>query len=422
MKEKLVCFVVIILLLGVVYWCSCKKSKEGYADAMYINDLDNTMLQRPTFTSNLDPSNMNLRFDPHIYGGNVRGQAPPVEALASTNKQSGMGLSAFETIANYKTGQNYAYQSTVDTVGSPVTNSVLKAEKSAPTMYGTSIERFSPLTTNMQFGDQSYGNSVNQGSYQAGMNDAASFVNYSDFTRVGGNNGLNSTNKNMLLSQDLQMKASKNPASQDYQSFGTDFSYLAAGQNAQAEKMQQARKYKASLDNAVPNTLEYTLPSELLPAPDMRQSLMRDPSDPTNFMYDRTVFAPLKRRNINNVDFFRGDLDIVPIKTGWFDSTQTPQVDLVKGYFGYFNDIEEFQDLQDVAYSRTRDTMGNDTSQPSKKLDNLLSAINKDMTKPKLVYASPPPLDYGPLNKSYTEQNPWFNDLTATSNPTWAKP
>ncbi len=75
----------------------------------------------------------------------------------------------------------------------------------------------------------------------------------------------------------------------------------------------------------------YTDPSQLLPIPDIR-SCVKDPSDPENYMYDRTLFAPLKRRHGNiPVDFIRGDLYIEPIRTGWFDTPSIPSVDLQKG-------------------------------------------------------------------------------------------
>jgi hypothetical protein len=102
------------------------------------------------------------------------------------------------------------------------------------------------------------------------------------------------------------------------------------------------------------SSLDYTTPQELLPTPDMRQRLSKDPSDPSNFMYDRTLFAPLKPRNLNTADRIRGDLDIQPVKTGWFDIATNPKIDLIKGYLGSFKDIEEYTDLQDVIYERAR--------------------------------------------------------------------
>jgi hypothetical protein len=142
--------------------------------------------------------------------------------------------------------------------------------------------------------------------------------------------------------------------------------FAAMGSNFSVEADKTAQK---------PNTLEYTSPKELLPTPDMRSNaIMRDPSDPTNFMYDRTLFAPLKRRNRNEVDFFRGDLDITPLKIGYFDVATNPRVDLGKGYFGYYNDTEQFQDLQDITNSYRRDT-----EDGKMKATPLMNAITNDL-------------------------------------------
>jgi hypothetical protein len=214
----------------------------------------------------------------------------------------------------------------------------------------------------------------------------------------------------------MRVNSNKNPAGGDYDTIGSDFAYLATAGNAKQQQMQDTRKYKASLENTVPNTLEYTLPSELLPTPDMRQPLMRDPSDPSNFMYDRTVFAPLKSRNLNTPDRIRGDLDIQPIKIGYFDPANVPSIDLAKGYFGYYNDIEQTMDLQDIAYEKTY--CGDNTMTATQKTDNLITALNQDMLKPNVAYASPPPLNYGPLDQN---ANPWYNSASNVVNTTFAK-
>jgi len=185
----------------------------------------------------------------------------------------------------------------------------------------------------------------------------------------------------------LQTEA-KRPNSNDFASIGNEGTAQATKMNA------SATAYKASLNNYNPNTLKYTVPQDLLPAPDMRQPLARDPSDPSNFMYDRTVFAPLKKRNHNEADRIRGDLDIAPVKTGWFDIATVPTVDLVKGYFGYYNDIQEYQDLQDIAYTRAR----NSGESAGTALENLTSSMNKEMLKPRLAYATQPKLETSPDN------------------------
>jgi hypothetical protein len=60
----------------------------------------------------------------------------------------------------------------------------------------------------------------------------------------------------------------------------------------------------------------------------------KDPTDPSNYMYDRTLFAPLKRRNGGNqTDFIRGDIYVAPNKFGWFDVPSNPGTDLNPGFF-----------------------------------------------------------------------------------------
>jgi len=386
----------ICVILGGIYYCK-QNAKERYADIWYNGDLNNTMLQRPTFNANLDPHNPNMRFDPNVYGGFIKGASPPTGFLGADNLGSKGGvLGPNTTIDKYNTSRK-------------IENDTFKFAKGV----NNAREGFSPVL--FSSAGMTPNTPVFQGSYQAGMNDAASY----DFASEGSgyNDNLNSTNKKMQLNNAMNMRVNtnKNPASADYDTIGSDFAYLATAGNAKQQQMQDTRKYKASLDNAIPNTLEYTLPSELLPTPDMRQPLMRDPSDPSNFMYDRTVFAPLKSRNLNTPDRIRGDLDIQPIKTGFFDISTIPSIDLAKGYFGAFNDITQYTDLQDIAYEKT---YGGDTMASSQKADNLITALNKDMIKPNIAYASPPPLNYGPLDQN---ANPWYNSASNIVNTSFAK-
>ena len=384
----------ICVVLGGIYYYK-QNAKERYANVWYNGDLNNTILQRPTFNANLDPHNPNMRFDPNVYGGFIKGASPPTGFLATDNNGSkGGALGPQETIKRFNASQKMAN----NTFKSGINNA---REGFSPVLFSSAgISPDKPVV---------------QGTYQAGMTDAANY----DFASEGSdyNNNLTSTNKNMQLNNAMNMRvnANKNPASGDYDTIGSDFAYLATAGNAKQQQMQDTRKYKASLDNAVPNTLEYTLPSELLPTPDMRQPLMRDPSDPSNFMYDRTVFAPLKSRNLNTPDRIRGDLDIQPIKAGWFDISTVPTIDLSKGYFGAFNDITEYTDLQDIAYEKT---YGGDNMTATQKADNLITALNKDMLKPNIAYASPPPLNYGPLDQN---ANPWYNSASNVINTTFAK-
>jgi hypothetical protein len=397
-SDKFMCLMVLALVGGGIY--CLKNKKEGYANVWYNKNLDNTMLQRPTFNANLDPNNPNMRFDPNVYGGFIKGASPPTGFLAANNLDSKGGVMGPKLTIDRFQSQRAPQRDFQKGVNSA-------REGFTPVLYSSGGAQA-----------QSLGNSVYEGTYQAGMNDAASF----DFASEGSNynNGLTSSNQKMMLNNVMNMSTggNKNPASSNFDVVGSDFAYLATAGNVQQQKMQDTKKYKASLDNSVPNTLEYTLPSELLPTPDMRQPLMRDPSDPSNFMYDRTVFAPLKSRNLNTPDRIRGDLDIQPIKIGYFDVSTVPQIDLSKGYFGYYNDIEQTQDLQDIAYQKTRDTDGGDTMQSTQKLDRLLTALNQDMMKPKAVYATPPPLNFGPIKN---ESNPWYNNMTNTVNTAFAK-
>lgn len=106
-------------------------------------------------------------------------------------------------------------------------------------------------------------------------------------------------------------------------------------------------------------------PRDLLPAMDMTQNFARDTSDPTNFMYDRPIQAPSRRRRGNiTADFFRGDLYIEPRKSGpdgaWFQVSADPETDLVKGYFSNFTDSSQIQmshQGRDMIYRTALDNM-----------------------------------------------------------------
>lgn len=273
------------------------RANPGYEG--YPNSSNNSLnyFSRPTFTSNLDPNNPNLRFDPHVYGGYIRGTQPEIQNLAATN-----------------------------TVQS--------------TAFNTSCGGECRDTIN--------------GEYNTLINDSAAYIDYSSL--IGDNN----------------------------------------------------RKEKELKGGSV----RYEEPSSLLPTPDMRNPLLRDPSSPENYMYERTIFAPLKSRNRGEPDRFRGDLDIAPIKTGWFDIASTPSVDLSKGYFGYFNSIDEVQENNDHLFSRAR---GNLQAQAA--IDANVNRNVEEMTTPKLAYDNPPPLNFGPINNAhYGQENPWYNTNSGVAN------
>jgi hypothetical protein len=92
---------------------------------------------------------------------------------------------------------------------------------------------------------------------------------------------------------------------------------------------------------------------DIMPTPDMRYSANLDPTDPNNFIYERTLFAPLKRRNYGDVDYFRGDLEIMPIKRGYFDVRSVGDKDVVQGYFSNYSDIQQSATLKDSIFERT---------------------------------------------------------------------
>jgi hypothetical protein len=352
LNSKKVIFCLLIILVGAFIFCNCShnKKREGYANVYYNKGLDPTTLTRSTFNSNLDPRNMNMRSDPNVYGGYIKGSSPGKDNLASYNK-----------VASYL-----------------------------------------PQPKREGFADQTT-DAMNSGKYTGGMNDALSYVEYIDTDYDGLPGSVTATTDHTGVN--------------DYKVIDNDFAYLASDGTFQSAQRQSAtQKYKASLSNKNPDTLKYTTPQELLPAPDMRQPLMRDPSDPSNFMYDRTIFAPLKKRNHNEADRIRGDLDIEPVKTGWFDIATIPTVDLVKGYFGYYNDIQEYQDLQDITYARQqREATGEDATAATQKLTATMAAVNQDMMRPSLKYAVPPHLDFGPMEPSYKNANPWYNTISGNS-------
>jgi hypothetical protein len=102
-----------------------------------------------------------------------------------------------------------------------------------------------------------------------------------------------------------------------------------------------------------PGESEYLDPKQLLPIPDMKSSMARDPSDPNTFMYDRYLFAPLKRRYGNvGVDRIRGDLAIPQLRMGWFDPAPVAKQDLTAGYFSDFLDIQQATALRDSIFER----------------------------------------------------------------------
>jgi hypothetical protein len=84
------------------------------------------------------------------------------------------------------------------------------------------------------------------------------------------------------------------------------------------------------------------------------ENKFKDPTDPSNYMYDRTLFAPLKRRNGGvGTDYIRGDIYVAPAKFGWFDVPANPGTDLNPGFFNLnYPSFESTVEKQDVEVKR----------------------------------------------------------------------
>jgi len=104
--------------------------------------------------------------------------------------------------------------------------------------------------------------------------------------------------------------------------------------------------------------LSFSDPKQLLPKSDIRQC-MNDPTDPANYMFDRTLFAPLKRRYGNiGTDYIRGDVYVAPNRFGWFDVPANPGTDLNAGFFNMnYPSFEQNVKLQDTAVQRSQPSM-----------------------------------------------------------------
>lgn len=357
---------------------------EGYADVFYNKDMNGHMLSRPSFTSNLDPNNPDLRFDPNVYGGYIRGESPNPAMLAATN--------TVDTTAGLVPGQSENFR-----VALPPVRSTLSSEN--------------PMT---------------------GVNDAAASVTYSDYA---GDADAGDQAFIAKLSNTVQTGASTSipvvaPEGSEFERQGSSFSTLideVDGTFATKRKNEVA-KYQASLTKKYQaDSQTYTATKDLLPTPDMRQASMRDPSDPSNYIYDRTIFAKLKPRYGTVADKVRGDLSITPLKTGWFDVRSTPSTDLVKGYFGSYTDIQENVDLQDAVFSRASLGASDNTFSTSinDRINQVTNAMAQLAAKPQLAYGSPAPITYSgqPENQQLlTEGNPWFDSLNQVSNRSFQSP
>lgn len=84
------------------------------------------------------------------------------------------------------------------------------------------------------------------------------------------------------------------------------------------------------------------------------ENKFKDPTDPSNYMYDRTLFAGLKRRYGNTqTDFIRGDIYVAPNRFGWFDVPTNPGTDLNPGFFNLnYPSVEAHVEGQDLEVKR----------------------------------------------------------------------
>lgn len=132
----------------------------------------------------------------------------------------------------------------------------------------------------------------------------------------------------------------------DFQSLGGAAAPIPAGGLTTGQVNDMLR------DKIGSGTPEMQETKDLLPVPDMRYTTGLDPTDPQNFMYDRTIFGRLKRRYGNDVDFFRGDIDVKPQYRGWFDLQPPTETDVVRGYFENYVDIEQETAVRDAIFDR----------------------------------------------------------------------
>lgn len=164
-----------------------------------------------------------------------------------------------------------------------------------------------------------------------------------------------SSNLTAESSAPLQVMAAPPSASPlDAMTFdGVDFQELG-GQGAPLPSGGLTSKQVSDMlkDRVGGGTPELQNTKDLMPVPDMRYTTGLDPTDPQNFMYDRTIFGRLKRRYGNDVDFFRGDLDIKPLYRGWFDLQPPTETDVVVGYFDRYIDIEQETAIRDSSFTR----------------------------------------------------------------------
>ena len=132
-----------------------------------------------------------------------------------------------------------------------------------------------------------------------------------------------------------------------------DFRQLGSATDVIPGALTSSQAEQALKNKVGSGTPEYQETADLLPVPDMKYSAGVDPTNPENFMYDRTIFGNLKRRYGGvGVDFIRGDIPIKQEMRGWFDIMPATEKDVVKGYFDRYLDITQETAIQDAQFDR----------------------------------------------------------------------
>lgn len=150
------------------------------------------------------------------------------------------------------------------------------------------------------------------------------------------------------VSKNRPVELMKQPTS--FANMGGNIPQKAPADQYQTEDLIDSNQIAHMIGSGTPT---YQETSELMPTPDMKGTITVDPTDPKNFMYDRTIFSQLKRRYGNGVDFFRGDLQIPQEQRGWFDVMPAAQTDIVTGYFDNYIDIQQTTYIKDAEFERT---------------------------------------------------------------------
>lgn len=286
------------------------KVKEGYAEVMIAPTYDPFFYSDPGFRAQLPP-----RFDSNRMGGGMIKSSFP-----GFDKQ-GAGITPLSDNENCD-------------------GSVIKEgynDMNNGNNSNNSYNNNSNYNNNMNGGNN--GNNMNGGNNSYNNNS-----NYNYNSNNGNNEYFNDMNGEDIDKADCNNGPSAGDKAGDFSSLGLmDSGISKYKKGCNAVKEDAVMKFKSAQG--------YADPEQLLPVPDIKNCLV-DPSDPENYMYDRTLFAPLKRRNgYVQTDFIRGDLYIPSVNSGWFYAPTIPSVDLQKGALNILNSSI---DNQDIVYSNSK--------------------------------------------------------------------